>query len=225
MSHKRKAMVARIKAAADEDRSFEAVITTNAVDRDHEVLLPEGMDATEWQRNPVIFWNHDYNIPIAKGTDLKRTKTQWTATGTIASRPTSHEGEWFPDTIRSLMQQEIVRGVSVGFAPMERRKPTPSDIDAFGKDVELVHHRWKLYEFSVTPLPANQEALITSVAKGLVPMTAYEAFGIAPPPPKKRRCIIIMPPAPVAARPRVSRAQLSSAITKAIARRCGKLKV
>ena len=225
MDTQRKALLAQIKAAGDGDRSFEAIITTNAVDRDNEVLLPDGMDATDWQTNPVIFWNHNYDVPIGKGTDLNRAKSQWTARGTIAERPAEHVGEWFPDTIRALMQQDIVRGVSVGFVPVNSRKPTPADREAFGDAVVKVHNRWKLLEFSVTPLPANQEALIQQVAKGLLPPTVCKAFGVEPPAPRQRRTIIVMPARPRPQRPAVTKDQIHAAVTKAVARRAGRLTV
>ena len=42
---------------------FDAVITTKAVDRDGDVLLPEGATLDQ---NMALLWQHDTNVPIGK---------------------------------------------------------------------------------------------------------------------------------------------------------------
>lgn len=163
----RKAMGAQL-AAGEGERSFVARITSAALDRDNEVLIPEGMISTDYEKNPVVFWNHDHDRPIGKATNLKRDAEGWTAKATLAKRPENHEGEWFPDTVLSLLQQGVIKGVSVGFMPTESRKPTPKDVEKFGDAVTRVFSKWKLLEFSVAPLQANQDALVTAVSKSLV---------------------------------------------------------
>lgn len=178
----RKTLHAKISADGGAN-TFEATITTPSLDRDSEVLLPEGMDATDWLKNPVILWNHDPGQPIGTGSDLKRRRGEWKATGTLAQRPESHPdaAEWFPDTVHSLMKQGVIGGVSVGFIPSETRRPTGKDRATFGENVSRVFNKWKLLEFSVTPLPANQDALITSVSKGLIGRErAIDLFGDIP---------------------------------------------
>lgn len=170
----------KIKADIDSDsgRSFTATITTNAIDRDGEVLLPEGMRSKDFESNPVVFWNHNYDMPIGKATDLQKHRDAWSATAELAKRPEGHEGEWFPDTVHALMQQGIIRGVSVGFQPIESRNPSKKDKELFGEGVTNVYSKWNLLEFSVAPLQANQEALVTAVSKGLV--TTAQAKAVFP---------------------------------------------
>ena len=165
------------------ERSFIAEITNNAIDRDNEVVLPEGMDATDFEKNPVIFWNHEYSAPpIGKAVSLKREKTKWLAKGVMASRPDTlpKEAEWFPDTLLHLMDEGIVNGVSVGIDPTAPpRNASEGDRSLFGPEVQRVIHRWKILEFSVTPMPANQDALVQAVGKGLIrPETVKSYFGI-----------------------------------------------
>lgn len=151
------------------ERCFVAKMTSDAVDRDNEVLLPEGMDATDFEANPVVFYGHDYDKPpIGKVVSLRREKNHWLAKVQIAERPEDHEGEWFPDTVFSLIKQRVIRGVSVGFqASASPRVPTKADREKFGESVAAVIPRWKLLELSVAPLPANQTALIEAVSKGI----------------------------------------------------------
>ena len=34
--------------------------------RDGEVLFAQGMNASEFERNPILVWNHDYAQPVGK---------------------------------------------------------------------------------------------------------------------------------------------------------------
>src|SRR5690606_12721308 len=83
-------------------------------------------------------------------------------------RPADHVGPWLPDTLLSLFQQGVLRGFSVGFLPVESRRATRHDHERFGQNVERVHSKWKLLEYSVAPLPANPDALATAVSKGII---------------------------------------------------------
>jgi hypothetical protein len=91
----------------------------------------------------------------------------------FAERPETHPqaAEWLPDTVRALMQQGVLSAFSVGFrVPSDGiRQASERDIERFGPKTRTVITRWELLEFSVVSVPANQEALATAVAKGLVP--------------------------------------------------------
>lgn len=190
------ACIAEIKASDEGERTFTAKITTSDIDRDGEVLLPQGMDAKDFRKNPVVFWNHDYNMPIGTSMELKRSDNHWTATAKIASTP-------FAQEVWTLMKEGVVRGVSVGFQPTESRPPSKKDIDMFGDQVRRVYSKWKLMEFSVTPMPANQNALIMSVSKGIISRDkAKSLFNVDVPEqvPARKRVIYFCPlaaPVPV----------------------------
>ena len=209
------------------DRAFIAKITTNAVDRDREVLLPDGMDAKDFEKNPVIFWGHDYfSPPLGKATSLKRERDHWLARGEMARRPDDHPeaAEWFPDTVLSLMDQDVIKGVSVGFDPVTSRKPTDDDRKRFGDGVSNVVARWKLLEFSIAPIPAKQDALITAVGKGwLRPETAKAVWGVEPKAAKNPVFLFI--PAIKKRKPRLKVSQIDKAVQLAIARRQGKVRL
>ena len=72
-----------------------------------------------------------------------------------------------PDVLLSLFKQGIIKGFSVGFMPIESRAANDRDIQTYGPSCRRVYTRWKLLEFSVAPLPVNQEALALAVSKSL----------------------------------------------------------
>ena len=147
---------------ADGKRSFTAVISTSDVDHEKDVLLPQGCISKGYETNPVVIWNHDTDIPaIGRCISIDREDKQLVATAEMA------EGTELSDTIWKLMQQGIIRGVSVGFEPMEKRNPTQKDKEMFGEDVGRVFSKWELYEFSIVNLPCNQNALIMEVGKAI----------------------------------------------------------
>ena len=99
----------------------------------------------------------------------------------MAERPDDHPeaAEWFPDTVHSLIKQGVIRGVSVGFEPIEGRNASKKDKATFGGQVKYVFSKWKLLEFSVAPLQANEDALITAVSKSLItPDRCRELFDL-----------------------------------------------
>jgi HK97 family phage prohead protease len=166
--------------ASPGDRTFDCVMTSSAIDRDGEVLLPEGMHCVDFDKNPVLLWNHDIASPIGRVLKKQRQADRWTARCEIIPRPAEYDAsrEWFPDTLLHMMHHGVIRGVSVGFIPKERRRPAKKDKDMFGPEVNSIISKWTLLELSVTPLPANQDALITAVRKGII--TAPQAAKMFP---------------------------------------------
>tara|TARA_R100001510_G_scaffold57512_1_gene65892 strand:+ start:375 stop:968 length:594 start_codon:yes stop_codon:yes gene_type:complete len=162
----------------------DATITTETIDRDGEVLISQGMDASEYEKNPVVFYNHDYAQPIGKITDIRRDTGKIDASIEFAQRPEGFEGSYFPEFVESLVDQGIVKGISVGFVPLPGgvRKASTKDREDYGDQVRQVYSKWKLLEVSVAPLPANATALVSAVRKGVVSLEDAERWlDFAPP--------------------------------------------
>ena len=155
-----------------------AKLTTDSVDRDGEVLIPQGMVSKDYEKNPVLFYNHEYDQPVGTVSGLKRTDDAVYGTLSFAKRPDNYEGEFFPSFVEALVRQGIVKGVSVGFVPEANgaRSATKADRAKFGTGIKRVFNRWKLLEVSIAPLPANQDALIQAVDKGLVSAVQVKSF-------------------------------------------------
>lgn len=179
---KRKKLGAEFTATAG---GFEAIITSSAIDRDGEVVIPQGMNATEFEANPVLFYNHDYNQPIGRCLGLKRGGEEIIGNFRFASKPEGWSGAFFPEFVSALVGQGIIKGVSIGYVPEAggMRRATPEDRKRFGDSVHTVYSKWKLLEVSVAPLQANPQAVITAVRKGAINADdAARWLGYTPPP-------------------------------------------
>lgn len=175
-------------------RTVTSLISTQVVDRDGDVVIAQGMDARDFIKSPTVFYNHNYDLPIGTGV-LSKGDDYIKAVTTFPKRPDDHEGEWFPSTILSLFVAKVIRGFSIGFDPIQGgvRRATKADVEKFGEGVTQVINKWKLFEYSVAPLPANQDALSLAVSKSIITKSrAGELFPgveiIAP----KRKTIIFM---------------------------------
>jgi hypothetical protein len=173
-----------MEASTDGDPfAFKARITTDTCDRDFEVVVPQGCDSTEFEKSGTVFWNHNYDMPVAKANGKLVRGDRWIdSPAKFAFRPADYQGEFFPDFARAMVNQGIVKGVSIGFMPIESRKPTPKDFEAYGKNVERVTNKWKLLEWSIAPLQCNPDALIRdAVGKGIMSSdVAKSMFDVEP---------------------------------------------
>ena len=215
-----KALTAQIAPSAS---GFTATITSETIDRDGEVLIPSGMNSKEFERNPTLFWNHDYAEPVGKAMiPLKRKEREIVADFVFAKRPDGYSGEFFPEVASALVAQGIVNGVSVGYVPEEGGVRMATDVDRkkYGAPVSRIYSRWKLLEVSLAPLQANPEALITAVRKGLCsPVAAKRWFGIDAP---RKTVVQISVPASSTAQARKP-IDIDAIVRREVAKAAGKL--
>ncbi|KKN71413.1 hypothetical protein LCGC14_0421350 [marine sediment metagenome] len=153
-----KQFIAETKVDEDE-RTVTAVISTDMVDRDGEVLLPKGVDFEQYLKNPVVQWAHSYGEPpIARTQWITKGRKQITAKAQFADTV-------FADEIYQLYKKNYLSAFSVGFIPKKSHTPTPDEIKKRPEWAEAsrIFDEWELLEFSAVPVPANPEALATAV--------------------------------------------------------------
>lgn len=215
---------------AEDSQRFTATINTDTLDRDDEVVLPSGMIPTEFNESGLVFWNHDYDKPVAFPEKPKIVGGGVVCGAKWMERPADYVGSWFPDFAKALCQQASALGrsigVSVGFIAMDYRAPSKKDIDTWGDRIRRVITRWKLLEWSIAPVQSNPSAVVTAVGKGLVSREAVKAcLGIDVPNEAPKRKYVI----PVDVSPRRDVAKVRDVVAKsvavAVARQMGKLYV
>ena len=147
----------------EEERSVIAVISTDSIDRDNEVLVPKGMESENFQKNPVVPWSHNtYQPPIGKALWLKRipkrNPTKIVAKVKFATTELAEE-------VWQLFRGGFLKAFSVGFIPKEGHRPTPDDIKANPNlaEARFMFTKWELTEFSPVTVPANADALALAI--------------------------------------------------------------
>jgi len=153
------------------DRDDISLITTDALDRDWEVMLPDGGDWSQVQRAgfPVTFAHRYDQLPVGRGLWVKRVREPangWLARTHYVERPEAWVGEWFPDAVWHLVRSGALRGKSIGFIPLEVRPPTAQEISARPEleRCRLVIARWMALEWAVAPVQSNPDALVVAVS-------------------------------------------------------------
>jgi HK97 family phage prohead protease len=209
-------------------KGFTATITTDTVDRDREVLVPQGCNVKEWEVNPVLLWMHDPHQPIGMGSNVRRRERSIEADFTFAARPKDYEGEWFPDYARGLVEAGVVRAVSVGadYLAGGYRQATARDREMYGMECERVVSKWKLFEVSLVSIPANPDALLSAVRKGYVTRAAVKQFDKIDVPAEAAPIVVEKRVAPHVIRvdvPRVGPDMVSEIVSKEIARLRGRV--
>ena len=125
------------------------IITTNALDRQNEIVEPDGASLANYMANPVVLYGHAYqgmeSIPVGRAIsleiyhegDTKGIKAQW---------------EWQQDDVTPLISavhkswdRGFINTASIGFLASEYQ------------DNHIV--KWEMLEYSLVPVPANPTAM------------------------------------------------------------------
>jgi HK97 family phage prohead protease/HK97 family phage major capsid protein len=143
------------KTHAGKVSGLEFVLSDETPDRMDDVILSDGWDLSNFKKNPIALFGHRSDFPIGKWKNLRVEGKQLRGHLELAEKGTSPR----INEIISLVEQGILKTVSVGFKPIETRPRKESDFGCFYVRSELV-------ETSLVSVPANPNAL--AVAKSLV---------------------------------------------------------
>ena len=160
----------------DGEKAVISYINTAAIDRDAEVVLPEGAIMDDYKANPVVMFGHDYKeLPVGKCEKLKLDSKGWQGKTVYANTTKANE-------IFEYRKAGFPLAESVGFIPIESLSQGESGFDDLAKDlakrgafkrsdipkIRRIHSKWAMLEYSDVPIPSNPEALQVAIAKGLV---------------------------------------------------------
>jgi phage head maturation protease len=174
-----KASGVRVK---DDERAIIATISTDAVDRDNEVIIPKGIDLKAYRKNPVVMWAHNYAIPpIAKATEMDTGKERLVAKAVFAETELAEE-------VFQLYKGGFLNMFSIGFLPKENHEPTEKDLREHPEwaPVRRVHDKTEMLEFSCVPIGSNRDALREAVSTGSLTLSPVmqKAVGLDPEEPQ-----------------------------------------
>lgn len=136
------------KSVDDDKRILEGIASTPATDRQDDIVEPAG---AEYKLPVPLLWQHRSSEPIGWVEAAKVTKDGINVRARIAEAGVSEE----IDKAWRLIKAGLVRGLSIGFKPIES-----ADI----KGSYGVHYlKWLWLELSAVTIPANSEASITTI--------------------------------------------------------------
>ena len=162
---KKTMVIQHTKGAQSADDPFEFVMSDESVDRVGDVIRANGWDLTDFNKNPVALWGHDHQKPIGTWENVRVVGKRLVGRLKLAKAGTSAE----IDTIRSLIEQRILKAVSVGFQPIEAK---PME-----KGYEFI--KSKLHECSLVSIPANANALAIAKSFGADPAKVFVSDDIS----------------------------------------------
>ena len=152
------------------ERTDVSFITTDALDRDGEVILPQGGDWSTYNR--VVTFAHRYDqLPVGSNWWIRPKGNGLIAKTHYPQKPDDWgDAPWLPSAVLHLMRQPVptCTGKSIGFLPTHVRGATPQEIERRPemRNVPVID-RWVGVEYAVVPVPCNPDAEMQAVAKGI----------------------------------------------------------
>lgn len=158
------------KAAPGRAEGLTFVLSDETVDRMGDVIEAKGWVLTNFKRNPIALFGHSSDFPIGTWENIRVEGKRLLADLKLASRGTSAR----IDELIALVEQGVLRAVSVGFQPIERKPLSEESDSMFGPFRYL---RQELLETSLVSVPANPSALQVARSLDISDDTLDLAFG------------------------------------------------
>ena len=171
------------------ERAAIRLITTPRLDRDGEILLPDGAILDDFRQSPSVLFSHKYDtLPIGKDVWIKPVKK-----GILAK--TVYASHQFAEDAFQCVKGGFLNSNSVGFIPIEHVRQDDVRfkdlVDRLEKEygvpreeaetAKAIYTKWLLLEHSDVPVASNAQSLNLAVSKGelvLDSKSMKEALGI-----------------------------------------------
>lgn len=145
-----------LKATASTADGMEFVLSDGTVDSYGDIVEPTGWDLRRFKKNPIALFGHSSSFPIGTWSDVRVDGGKLKGRLDFAKQGTSFR----IDELRKLVEQGVLRAVSVGFRAIKAEPIDPEKPYAGQRYLKS-----ELMEASLVSIPANPAAL--SLAKGL----------------------------------------------------------
>ena len=141
------------------DTIIEGWANKAVVDRGKDYIGKKAWNLVNYEKNPVILFNHDKEKPIGRAIGVEATDD-----GLYIKAKISKSKDPMVSYVRDMIKEGILNAFSVGFDAKEE-----------GKDSAGINEikQAELYEVSVVSLPMNQDSIFTLTTKDLKKMKSY----------------------------------------------------
>jgi HK97 family phage prohead protease len=134
------------------ERQVRFIASDATLDRQGDVLMPEGCDLKNFRANPILLWQHRADSPVARAVEISANARAVTGLAQFPPEGTDETS----DRVYRMVKSGIINTMSVGFNPLAS---TP-----LGNGRGQKYTRWEMVECSFVSLPANPSAVITARA-------------------------------------------------------------
>mgnify|MGYP000043799518 CR=1 FL=1 len=156
------------KVLASKGEGMDFVLSDATVDRYGDIVEPNGWDLSLFKNNPIALFGHRSDFPIGTWENVRVEGKQLVGRLVLAARGTSAR----IDELIGLLEQGVLRAVSVGFLPVEWEAVDPKDVWGGSR-----YTKQQLLECSLVSIPANPSALAKAKALGVSDEIMSLAFG------------------------------------------------
>jgi HK97 family phage major capsid protein/HK97 family phage prohead protease len=156
------------KTLARAGEGLEFVLSDDTVDSYGDIIDPKGWDLKNFKRNPIALFGHSSGNPIGTWKDVRVEGGKLIGKLVFAAKGTSAR----IDELISLVEQGILRAVSVGFMPIKSQPIDPEK--PYGPQKFI---KQELREVSLVSVPANPAALAVAKSLNVSSETMSLAFG------------------------------------------------
>jgi len=148
--------------ATNSSRTASFRASTPALDRHGSIIKPEGIDTTNFEKNPLLLWAHDgyggwFSTPsldsiIGRVIEIRKSPEALDIKAEFLTGDINPEAEKALRMVRA----KALNSVSIGFIPRE----IVYEVGPGNKEVPVIT-KSELLEVSLVPIPSNPEALAT----------------------------------------------------------------
>lgn len=156
------------KTVASNGDGLEFVLSDDTVDRYGDIVDPDGWDLRNFKKNPIALFGHSSSFPIGTWENVRVENKKLIAKLKFAAKGTSAR----IDELISLVEQGVLRAVSVGFRPIDSDPIDPKQ--PWGAQR---YKKQELLETSLVSVPANPAAVALAKSLNLSTETMSLAFG------------------------------------------------
>lgn len=155
--------------AAQTDSPFTFAFSVDGVTDRHGDIVdvnPKAVDLKDFKANPIALAFHNHDQPIGVWENIRFEGGKLLGDLKLAAKGTSD----YIDTLRSLVEQKILKAVSIGFSAQEY-EPIKGGGYRFTK--------WALHEVSLVSVPAHPQALAVAKSLGMKDQEINKFFDVS----------------------------------------------
>jgi HK97 family phage prohead protease/HK97 family phage major capsid protein len=147
----------------------EFVMSDGSIDRMGDVIDPKGWILDHFKNHPIALFNHDSDQIVGSWADVRIEGGRLIGT----FKPLEPGTTALADGVRKMVEQQVLRAVSVGFRPVEKKPLNDAASEHWGP---FRFMKQDLLECSLVAVPANPNALSTAKSLGISSEIVAQVF-------------------------------------------------